>query len=232
VEDAIVARGPTYNLPFRRRREGKTDYRARKALIVSRLARVVPRASLRNMNVQVIEATPTGDRVIASARSQELKNYGWRAACGNLPSAYLTGFLCGTRAMKKNVKKAVADIGLHQPTKGARVFASLKGVIDAGIDVPQEPRKLPEEQRLRGEHIAEHATLLLSLDDESYQKRFSKYLERKLPPEQLADHFEATKTKLSLPSRKEKAKQPRRKSRTPTKSRSKKPKRQRSAEGQ
>ncbi|MCW3982068.1 MAG: 50S ribosomal protein L18, partial [Candidatus Bathyarchaeota archaeon] len=30
-----MARGPSYRLPFRRRREGKTDYKARRALLIS-----------------------------------------------------------------------------------------------------------------------------------------------------------------------------------------------------
>ena len=102
MEDAMMAKGPAYRVPFRRRREGKTDYKARKALVISRLPRVVTRGSLKHMNVQVIEATPTGDKVIVSANSQELKNYGWKVSCGNLPSAYLTGLLCGMRAVDKN----------------------------------------------------------------------------------------------------------------------------------
>lgn len=201
-----MARGPSYRVPFRRRREGKTDYKARKALIISRLPRVVTRGSLKHMNVQIIEATPTGDKVIISANSQELKNYGWKVACGSLPSAYLTGLLCGTRAAAKNVKKAVADIGLHQPIKGARVFASLKGVVDAGIDVPHSAEKLPDEKRLKGQHIADYAKGLASSSSELYEKTFSKYLEKKLSPEKLTEHFEAVKEKIAPSPKKGKTK--------------------------
>lgn len=194
-----MAKGPSYRVPFRRRREGKTDYKARKALIISRLPRVVTRGSLKHMNVQIIEATPTGDKVIASANSQELKNFGWKAACGNLPSAYLTGLLCGLRAAVKNVKKAVADVGLYQPTKGARIFASLKGVVDAGVDVPHSIEKLPDEKRLKGHHIVEYAKNLVSTNIELYEKTFSKYLERKLSPEKLIEYFDAAKEEIMHP---------------------------------
>lgn len=201
-----MGKGPSYRVPFRRRREGKTDYKARKALIISRIPRVVTRDSLKHMNVQVVEATPTGDKVIVSANSQELKNYGWKVACGNLPSAYLTGLLCGVRATAKNVTKAMADIGLHQPTKGARVFASLKGVIDAGVDVPHSAEKLPNEKRLKGQHIADYAKNLSSSNAELYEKTFSKYLKRKLSPEKLTEHFEEVKEKIASPPKKEKTK--------------------------
>ncbi len=198
-----MAKGPSYRVQFRRRREGKTDYKARKALILSKLPRVVARTSLKHVNIQIVEATPIGDKVIASANSQELANYGWQAACGNLPSAYLTGLLCGLRATAKNIKKAIADIGLYQPTKGARVFASLKGVIDAGVEVPHKAEKLPDEKRIKGQHIADYATTLSS-NPELYEKAFSKYLKNKLSPEKLVEQFENTKKKISAPPAKEK----------------------------
>ncbi|OYT43587.1 50S ribosomal protein L18 [Candidatus Bathyarchaeota archaeon ex4484_40] len=95
-----MARGPRYNVPFRRRREGKTDYRLRLRLVRSGLPRLVVRGSLRNMLVQVVEADIVGDRVVASAHSRELvRDYGWRGPCGNLPAAYLTGLLCGYKAL-------------------------------------------------------------------------------------------------------------------------------------
>lgn len=201
-----MAKGPSYRVPFRRRREGKTDYKARKALIISKLPRLVTRVSLRHMNVQIIEATLAGDRVIASAKSQELRNYGWKTTCGNLPSAYLTGLLCGVRAAGKKVKEAIPDIGLTQPTKGARIFASVKGVVDAGVKVPHSTEKLPSEERLKGQHIANYAETLSS-DAELYEQTFSRYLKAKVPPERIPKQFEASKEKiLSLPKKQKKTK--------------------------
>jgi large subunit ribosomal protein L18 len=197
-----MAKGPSYCVPFRRRREGKTDYKARRALIISRLPRVVTRCSLRHMNVQIIEAQPKGDRVIASANSQELKNFGWPTICGNLPSAYLTGLLCGKRAAERHVKKVVADIGLHQPTRGARVFSALKGVIDGGIDIPHSADKLPTEKRVKGQHIADYARTLASTNSEFYERKYANYLKKKVAPERLPEHFLTTKEKITAPRKK------------------------------
>ncbi len=199
-----MAKGPSYRVAFRRRREGKTDYKARKALVISRIPRVVTRGSLKHFNVQIVEATPTGDKVIASANSQELRNYGWQTACGNLPAAYLTGLLCGVRAVAKDVKKAVADIGLHQPTKGARIFASLKGIIDAGVEVPHNVEKLPDEKRLRGQHIAAYAKHLASSNVQSYEETFSRYLQNSVSPEKVPEQFEAARDKISAVLKKSK----------------------------
>ncbi|MCD6445620.1 50S ribosomal protein L18 [Candidatus Bathyarchaeota archaeon] len=188
-----MARDARYNVPFKRRREGKTDYKARKALVLSGKPRLVARGTLKNMIAQIIVAKPHGDEVTVSAHTRELtRKYGWKAPRGNIPAAYLTGLLCGLKAKTKGVKEAVLDIGLHSPTKGARVFAVLKGALDAGLNIPHSEGKLPEENRIEGKHIAEYAKNLAS-NQEEYQLRFSKYLEQKLSPENLPKHFEKVK---------------------------------------
>ena len=87
-----MAKHARYRLQVRRRREGKTDYQARKALVLSGLPRLVTRRSHKNITAQIVAAKPNGDEVLVSAHSSELrKNYGWKAPTGNVPSAYLTG---------------------------------------------------------------------------------------------------------------------------------------------
>jgi large subunit ribosomal protein L18 len=72
----------------------------------------------------------------------------------------------------------------------------LKGVLDAGVHVPHSEEKLPDEKRIEGEHIAQYAASLASNPDE-YQSKFSKYLEQKLPPEDLPKHFAKVKKEIS-----------------------------------
>jgi large subunit ribosomal protein L18 len=206
-----MALGPSYRVPYRRRREGRTDYHARRALVLSRIPRLIVRGSLRHMTVQIAEAQPNGDRIITSAFSRELiKTYGWQANCGNLSSAYLTGFLCGLRAVGKGVKKAILDIGLFAPTKGSRLFAALKGALDAGVEIPCDKEKLPDEKRISGQHIAEYAQHLATNEQETYQKQFAQYLKKRLPPEQLPEHFTQIKEKIieSFKPHEEKKKEP------------------------
>ena len=45
------------------------------------------------------------------------------------------------------------DIGLAASTRGNRVFAALKGMVDGGLDIPHSESVLPDESRLAGEHI-------------------------------------------------------------------------------
>jgi large subunit ribosomal protein L18 len=190
-----MAKDSRYCVQLRRRKEGKTDYKARKALVISGKPRLVVRNTLKNVIAQIIVAKPHGDEVLVSAHSRELKKYEWKAHAGNLSSAYLTGLLCGLKAKAQGVKEVILDIGLHSPSKGARVFAMLKGVLDAGVHVPHSEEKLPDEKRIEGEHIAHYAESLAS-NHEEYQSKFSKYLEQKLPPEDLPKHFATVKTEI------------------------------------
>lgn len=148
-----MAHGPLYRVGFRRRREGKTDYRTRLALLKSGEARVVVRTTNRNVIVQFVTYDETGDNVVATAEARELPELGYKSAGNNTPSAYLTGRLAATRAKEKGVSEGVLDMGRAQPHKGGVIFGALKGVIDGGVEVPAGDDIFPSEERMRGEHL-------------------------------------------------------------------------------
>ncbi len=150
-----MAHGPTYKVKFRRRREGKTNYYRRKKLLQSKGSRLVIRKTNTRVIVQVIDAKVVGDTTIASAISSELSGFGWSAGVANLPAAYLTGFLAGLRAKARGVNTALMDVGLHPPIRGSKLYAALKGALDAGLEVPHEPEVLPDDSRTFGEHIVQ-----------------------------------------------------------------------------
>ena len=196
-----MARSGRYKVPFRRRREGKTNYYKRKRLVVSRRLRAAVRISNKYVLGQIIEAQLEGDKTIVYANSKELvKSYGWKAGTKNIPAAYLTGYLLAKRASEKGIKDVILDIGLHVPIAGNRVFAFLKGLADGGLEVPHSEDVYPDETRVRGEHIAEYAKYILeneNLGEEYYKKRFSQYLAKGLKPEELPKHFDEVLKKIS-----------------------------------
>ncbi|NHV11776.1 MAG: 50S ribosomal protein L18 [Candidatus Verstraetearchaeota archaeon] len=193
-----MARGARYKVPFRRRREGLTDYRARLKMIISRKPRLVVRKTNMYVIAQIAEAKINGDEIMISAHSKELRKYGWKYSCKNTPACYLLGLLVGYRAVKKGVKEAILDIGLHRPTKGAKVFAVAKGALDAGLNIPISEEKIPSEERIKGEHIKEYAEKLLSENQEEYNRRFSYYIKRKAKPEDITEEFEKVKKKIIM----------------------------------
>jgi len=150
-----MVEGARKRIPFRRRREGRTDYRRRLRLLRSGRVRAVVRKSLNQVQVQLIRYDEHGDRVVVSAVSNELRELGWTGTTGNVPAAYLTGLLAGRRAAGAGITDAVLDLGVQNPTGGGRVFAAAKGLIDGGVALPHGEGVFPSDDRIRGAHLAE-----------------------------------------------------------------------------
>ena len=191
-----MKRRPRMMMPHRRKREGRTDYRARLKLLKSRLPRLVVRRSIRNITCQVVRYEEKGDKVMVAAESRELSNFGWNFHGANLPAAYLTGLLCAERAKQHKIKEAVLDIGLYQTTPGNRLFSALKGAVDGGLAIPHSEDIFPEPGRLSGKHIAEYAEKLKAENPAKYKKIFSGYLKEKAEPKDMPVTFEETKKKI------------------------------------
>ena len=107
----------------------------------------------RNISIQFADFAMEGDKIIASATTKELKAMGWEYSCSSVPAAYLVGYLAGKRAIKEGVEYAVLDIGMQKVQHGGVLFATVAGMIDAGLEVPCSEDVLPDEDRLKGKHI-------------------------------------------------------------------------------
>ncbi|MCO8243368.1 MULTISPECIES: 50S ribosomal protein L18 [unclassified Haladaptatus] len=180
-----MATGPRYKVPMRRRREVRTDYHQRLRLLKSGKPRLVARKSNQHVRAQLVTMGPDGDNTVASAYSGDLAEYGWEAPTGNIPSAYLTGYLLGKRALDTDYDEAVLDIGLNTATPGSKAFAVQEGAIDAGLDIPHNESVMADWSRNRGEHIAEYAE---QLDDPLYSGDFD--------ATELPEHFDEVLSKL------------------------------------
>jgi len=97
-----------FQVKFKRRREGKTDYYARKRLILqdknkynTPKYRLVVRFSNKNVTCQIAFARIEGDVILAAAYSHELPRYGVKVGLTNYASAYATGLLLARRLLKK-----------------------------------------------------------------------------------------------------------------------------------
>jgi len=186
----MVKYGPHRRVLYRREREGRTDYDYRRGLLRSGKPRLVARISLKHVRAQVVRAKEEGDEILTSAFSKELSEWDWKGYTSNTPSAYLVGLLCGFRALEEGVEECVLDIDRFVASPQARVFAVLKGAVDAGLGVPHNEKVLPDDRRCSGEHIADYGE---QLDGEEYEEQFAKYLEKDLEPENLPEHFNEVK---------------------------------------
>ncbi|CAG5041922.1 unnamed protein product [Parnassius apollo] len=97
-----------YQVKFKRRREGKTDYYARKRLVVqdknkynTPKYRLIVRLSNKDVTCQVAYSRIEGDHIVCAAYSHELPQYGVKVGLTNYAAAYCTGLLLARRLLQR-----------------------------------------------------------------------------------------------------------------------------------
>jgi large subunit ribosomal protein L5e len=145
-----------FQTKFRRRREGKTDYRQRHKLIAqdknkykSPKYRLVVRFSNRYVLCQIIYSESNGDKVLCSAHSKELVAHGLPAGLKNYAAAYCTGLLLARRLLKQlglgeiynGVEEPKGDVSKVEDDKGRTFYVEelndekrpFRAYLDVGI---------------------------------------------------------------------------------------------------
>jgi large subunit ribosomal protein L5e len=137
-----------YQVKYRRRREGKTDYQARRRLVLQDRTkyntpkyRLVARLTNTDVIAQIIQPTLTGDRILAAAYAHELPAFGVKVGLTNYAACYCTGLLCARRALKKvgmdkdyaGVKDADGKYYSPEDEKKAEERRPFKAILDAGL---------------------------------------------------------------------------------------------------
>ena len=140
-----------YSKILRRLREEKTNYRKRGTMLMGKRDFIAVTISNQNTQVQILTPGMTGDKVVSSAHSRYLLEKGWKGSRKSVPAAYLTGYLAGKKALGQGAKDAILYTGTKRYTQ--RMAAALKGVIDAGLQVPANEETFPPEDRINGEHL-------------------------------------------------------------------------------
>lgn len=128
-----------YQVKYRRRREGKTDYQARRRLIQqdknkydSKKYRLCVRRTNTRIIVQIIYATIQGDRVLCEADSRELRRYGVEAGLTNYAASYATGLLIARRLL--------TQLGMADLYKGVEAAdGEFFDVYEKGINEDRRP---------------------------------------------------------------------------------------------
>ncbi|KHG14330.1 60S ribosomal L5 [Gossypium arboreum] len=174
-----------FQVPYKRRREGKTDYRARIRLINqdknkynTPKYRFVVRFSNKDVTAQIVSANIAGDMVLASAYSHELPRYGLEVGLTNYAAAYCTGLLLGRRVLKM--------LEMDDEYQG-----NVEGALDAGLDIPHSDKRFAgfskdnkqldaevHSKYIYGGHVAAYMRTLMEDEPEKYQSHFSEYIKR------------------------------------------------------
>lgn len=134
----------------RRRYEGKTDYSARLHLLDGQKPRVVFRKSNRYLIGQIVTSEVAQDSVVVNVSTKDLLLHGWpknlSGSLKSLPAAYLMGYMLAKKS--KQISSGVLDIGLMRHVPKSRIYAFVKGMKDAGFDIPCKEEVLPDDKLL------------------------------------------------------------------------------------
>jgi len=151
-----------FQVKWRRRREGKTNYHNRKKILIqdkqkynAAKYRLVVRISKRNILCQLIYSRLEGDFVLSSSYSRKLGLIGLPLVNNNFSTSYINGlnlsrkffienFSCEkSKNLLKNKFKVILDIGLTRVTTGNKVFSAMKGAVDGGFSIPHNEKRFP-----------------------------------------------------------------------------------------
>ncbi|MDG1533991.1 MAG: 50S ribosomal protein L18 [Candidatus Thalassarchaeaceae archaeon] len=153
-----MAHGKNQRLRYKRRRNGETDYRRRMRMLRGGSVRAVVRVSNTQTICQLVDYQSGGDKILVSIDGRTLVDkFKWPidASRKSVPASYLTGFAMGKAALAAGHDEAVLDIGLAASSSGNRAFSALKGMVDAGLEIPHGEDVLPDDNRVSGAHIDE-----------------------------------------------------------------------------
>jgi large subunit ribosomal protein L5e len=137
-----------FQVKYRRRREGKTDYQARRRLVLQDRTkyntpkyRLVARITNKDVVAQVVQPTLTGDRVVMAAYSHELPAFGVKVGLTNYSACYCTGLLLARRVLAKlgldkkyaGTKTVNGEYYSPENEKNAEERRPFKAILDAGL---------------------------------------------------------------------------------------------------
>jgi len=183
-----MATGKIFTVKVRRKRKGLTNYKKRLGLLKSGITRLVVRRSNKYIMLQLVNYAEQGDKVLTTLTSAKLDEFGWKYSKNSIPASYLVGALLAKKAAEFKVTEAILDMGFLRSIAGNRLYAVVKGAIDAGLNVHCDDVVFPSAERLRGEHIVTHA--------EKNKDQFTGYTKVKADPAQLSNTFDAVKAKI------------------------------------
>merc|ERR1719453_329088 len=177
-----------YQVKFRRRREGKTDYCAR-LLVARRLLQKVGLDEIYEGNL-TYEGEDEEDDDFEYSPEVVTSEYNKRT------------YYVEELNDDKNPFHALLDVGIITTSTGSRVFGALKGAVDGGLDVPHSEKRFPgydrdgkeydadvHKERIFGEHVAEYMRYLIEEDAAKYATQFAEYVANEIEVDDIEDLY-------------------------------------------
>ncbi|EHH61739.1 hypothetical protein EGM_19822 [Macaca fascicularis] len=200
-----------YQVKFRRRREGKTDYYARKRLVIqdknkynTPKYRMIVRVTNRDIICQIAYARIEGDMIVCAAYAHELPKYGVKVGLTNYAAAYCTGLLLARR--NKNdllnyAKRWILEFDKEFEEKAYERFLNLQlrnkivghfGNTKRFPGYDSESKEFNAEvhrKHIMGQNVADYMRYLMEEDEDAYKKQFSQYIKNSVTPDMMEEMY-------------------------------------------
>uniref|UniRef100_A0A8C5LC68 Large ribosomal subunit protein uL18 n=1 Tax=Jaculus jaculus TaxID=51337 RepID=A0A8C5LC68_JACJA len=192
--------------------QGKTDYYARKRLVVqdknkynTPQYRMTVCVTNRDIICQIAYAHIEGDMTVCAAYAHKLPKYGVKVGLTNYAVAYCTGLLLACRLRSRFDEYNVESID-GQPVAFtcclgaslARTTTGNKGAVDGGLSIPHRTKRFPgydseskevnaeiHQKHIMGQNVADYMHCLMKEDEDAYKKQFSQYIKNSLTPDMM-----------------------------------------------
>jgi len=202
-----------FQVKFRRRREGKTDFFARKRLVIqdknkynTPKYRMIVRFSNKDICCQIAYARLEGDIIVCAAYAHELPAFGVKVGLTNYAAAYCTGLLLARRVLQKfnldgtyegntNVDGnhfCVEDVddgpGAFRACLDVGLARTSTGakIFGAGYDAEGSSLNADVHRKhIMGIHVADYMKNLMDEDEEAYKRQFSRYIKLGITPDSI-----------------------------------------------
>uniref|UniRef100_A0A8C6F575 Large ribosomal subunit protein uL18 C-terminal eukaryotes domain-containing protein n=1 Tax=Monodon monoceros TaxID=40151 RepID=A0A8C6F575_MONMO len=184
--------GGRYQVKFRRRREGKTDYYTRKRLVIQDKNKY--NAPKYRMTVHVT------NRDIVCPIAMLLNRFGMdRIYEGQVE---VTGGEYSVESIdgQPGAFTCYLDAGLARTTTENNVFGALKGAVDGGLSIPHSTERFPgydsdskefnaevHQNHIMGQNIADYVRYLIEEDEDTYKKQLSQYIKKNITPNMMEE---------------------------------------------
>jgi len=143
-------------VPYKRKRQGKTDYFARKNILKKNIPRLIIRKTNKYIIAQIVKSKEAQDFVLFGVNSKELLKNGLdekaKYSLKSVPAAYLTGLLLGKKAYGK-IKEVIVDLGLNRSVPGSRLYAVVNGIRDSKIETNCDESMFPKKEIIEGKNL-------------------------------------------------------------------------------
>ncbi|XDA75485.1 hypothetical protein R6Z07M_005649 [Ovis aries] len=185
-----------YQVKFRRRREGKTDYYAWKRLVIqdknkynTPKYRMIVRVTNRDIICQMAYARREGDTIVCAAYAHELPKYGVKFPLTNYAAAYCTGLLLAHRLLNR--------FGMDKIYEG-----QVEGAVDGGLSIPHSTKRLlgydseskefsaeVHRKHIMRQNVADYMGYLIEEDEDACKKQFSQYIKNNVTPDMMEEMY-------------------------------------------